>query len=225
MPSPKPSRVALRALVFSAITVRAYLETERAPDTAQYHAKMLRWLESRGVRPEFEQEELAFVQAEIGQLTRARVAEGMWRSEALGVLAWALGYGKLPPYHEEVDQQSVAKSLGFMHGAGVLRSPELRERRELVRYGKLARALHWRLREMKLRKRAVDWEKVAGRLPFLAVEGIELVDGDLALLGKPLFRAKTASVSHALSMAYQRHQAINWLVSGGARYSETDTPT
>jgi hypothetical protein len=217
--------VALRALVFSAVTMRAYLETERAPDTADYHAKMLRWLEARGVMAEFETVELDYVRAAIGGLNARSVQEGLWRAEALGVLAWSLGYGKVPPPDEEVDQLAVSKSLGFMHGAGVLKSPTLRPRSEITVYAQVARAIHWRLRELALRPGPIDWAATAERLPFLAVPGLALADGDLALGGKPLSQAEAAAVKHAGFIAYERHMAIEWLTRGGARYSETDTPT
>ena len=217
--------MALRSLVFSAVTVRAYLETERAPDTSAYHAKMLRWLKAHKVTAELEPAERDFVHADIGSLDRSAVADGLWRSEALGVLAWALGHLTLPEHDEEVDQQAVAKSLGFMHGAGVLRHPKVRDRRELVEYAGRARTVHWRLREMTLRQGALDLEKTASKLAFINLTGLKLVGGDLALGGKSIARAKVATVKNALCIAYQRHQAINWLVYGGARYSETDTPT
>ena len=228
MGAPSAKRVARRALVLSAITIRAYLENEGAPDTIEYHRRMLAWIQRHRLESEFETDEAAFVRTPIGRLDKKRVTEAFWRSEGLGVLAWALGYGKLPPFTDEVDQQRIGKRLGFMRDPVVLDGARLIALRERTRYALLARAIHWRLREVRLRKRHVDLEKIAQELPLVAPlleEGVPLVHGDLCCGNRPIHRASPGEIQHALSIAEERHVAANWLLGTSVKYSEVDTPT
>jgi hypothetical protein len=220
--------VAKRTLVLSAVTVRAYLENEGAEDTVDYHERMLAWIGRHSIWSEFEPPERSFVEALIGKLGKRRAIDGIWRSEGLGVLAWSLGYGNLPAFAEEVDQQQTAKRLGFMRDPAVLDRPKLVGLAERRRYARLARAIHWRLREVRARKRHIDLERVARTLPFVAplLEGkTPLIEGDLRLGHRALHRASREDVQHALSIAAERHIAANWLVGAAARYSAVDTPT
>jgi len=228
MAAPSPKRVAQRALVLSAVTMRAYLENEGAPDTAEYHQRMLAWLGRHPIESELEAVERSFVKAPIGKLAKKRVTDGIWRSEGLGVLMWALGYGKLPGFATECDQQRAAKRLGFMHDPVVLHRPKLVALAERRRYARLARALHWRLREVRLRSQPLDLVKVARGLPLvkpLLEAELPLVDGDLRLGRRAIHRASAAEVQNALSIAAERHVAANWLMGDALAYSEVDTPT
>jgi hypothetical protein len=189
---------------------------------------MLEWIARHPLKGEFEPAEWSLVAAPIGKLSRKRVTDATWRSEGLEVLAWALGYAKIPRYDEEGDQQRAAKRLGFMRDAVALTRPSLIALAERRRYAQLARAIHWRLREVTLRRRWLDLQAVSRRLRFtesLVLGGVPLVDGDLALGTRTLHKAARADVQHALSIAAERHLAANWLIGTASTYSDVDTPT
>src|SRR5688572_14799475 len=214
MPVPSAARVANRALVLSAVSLRAYLENEGARDTGDYLKRMLAWLAQHDITSELEPRERSFLKARIGTLGAARAAHGLWQSEGLGVLAWALGHGSLPAFAAEVDQQRTAKRLGFMREPSVTHHPALVALTDRRRYARLARALHWRLREAQLRRQHVDLEQVARTLPFVAPlleADLPLVSGDLRLGRHAIHRAPPAAVQHALSISAERHIAANWL--------------
>ena len=89
-------------------------------------------------------------------------------------------------------------------------------------------ALHWRLRDFRLRPRVADFLEIAGRVPWLneaIVRELPLVDGDLAIRGQRIDRAPADLVDTASSIAAERHLAINWLCDGPELYSEADTST
>lgn len=228
MAPPTARRAAKRALVLCAVTMRAYLEGEGAADTPEYHQRMLAWLDGQPLGDEFERAERSFVWAPIGKLSKKKVTEALWRSEGLGVLAWSLGRAQLPAPHEEVDQQKTAKGLGFMHEPIVLKGPKLRGLAERRHHARLARAIHWRLRELRRTRKRLDLQQVASVLPLVAplLEGdVPLVEGDLRLGRRAAHRATPGEIQHALSIAAERHLAFGWLVGAEAIYSEVDTPT
>lgn len=225
---PSAKRVALRALVLSAVTLRAYLEKERAPDTAQYKSRVLLWIRGAKISKEFEPAEESLVASPIGALARKQATAAIWRSEGLGVLAWSLGHGLLPPHDEEVDQQATAKRLGFMSDARVLEQPVLIGLSERKRYARQARGIQWRIREASLRRRPVDLVRFAARPPFgepFDLDGVPLVGKDLSLGGVAVHKASRAAVRNALSIAEERHVAAKWLIGAARLYSEVDTPT
>jgi hypothetical protein len=218
----------MRSLGLSAVTLRAYLETERAADTGEYHARVLEWIQRAGIASEFEPAEASLVAAPIGALTRKQATAAIWRSEGLGVLAWSLGQGAIPAHDEEDDQQATAKRLGFMSDARVLEQPSLIGLSERKRYARQARGIQWRLREVALRRRPVDLVRFAARPPFgepFDLEGVPLVGKDLSLGGLAVHKASLAAVRNALSIAEERHVAANWLIGTARLYSEVDTPT
>jgi hypothetical protein len=59
----------------------------------------------------------------------------------------------------------------------------------------------------------------------LSLEGVQLVDGDLAVKGHAISRASANDVRLATSIALERHVAANWLLDASRPLSETDAST
>src|SRR5262249_34321736 len=117
---PAARRVARRAVALMGVVGRAVIEREgmlsraSVERAAGMHRKLLGWMSSVGVEPEFEAVEEAVLQSPPGRLAEQDFLNAMWRVEGLAVLAWALGRLQLPRYDELVDIDAVWDSMGFL---------------------------------------------------------------------------------------------------------------
>ena len=233
---PEARRVAQRAFVLAAVARRSALEDDATggdADAATYaetvRREMLAWLAAVGALDEAEREERRLLEAPLGSLDAQRTTDAGWRSEGLGVLAWALRRSELPSYQDTVRPADVAGALGFMSpaGAALLSAAALREAEELETLAARLFALHWRLREFSLRPRHMDFATFARTAPFgpLIVTGLQFADGDLAIDGRPLARVAEERWRQCMSIAQERQQAANWLCGYGRVYSEVTADT
>jgi hypothetical protein len=86
---------------------------------------------------------------------------------------------------------------------------------------------HWRLRQFGLQPEHIDFAefvKTAWWGP-LSLEGLRLVDGDLAIGDVAISRATDEDLSRCASIVLERHRALNWLAGWDKLYSEVDTST
>ena len=153
-----------------------------------------------------------------------------WRLEGLVVLAWALRKSEIPPHDQLVNMNPLWKNLGLFDAeaaAKLLASPVLRAREEIGTLRSRLFALHWRLRNFRLRPQVMDFADFAKTCWFgpLDLNGLPLVKGDLALNRKRLDKASADVFSSAHSAAHERHQAVNWLWEGPEDYSEASVAT
>jgi hypothetical protein len=225
---PSAEQVARRALVLVTVSLRGILEgdPDRGPAAAFWERAAAWW---RGLRldGELEPEEAELLRAPFGRVPPQARVNASWRAEALAVLAWALGRATLPPHDEQSNPAAISGELGLLSEETVLAAPRLRPAGELEAYRQVALTVHWRVREFSLNPRSIDFAAVCEKAWFgpLSLEGVALVDGDLAIGGVPIARAAPADLHHTMSIAQERHQAINWLVDASQPLSETDTGT
>jgi hypothetical protein len=237
---PTAERVARRALALAALTARASLEQDaRAPDAAERHRDLLEWVREMGIEDELEgpsewrtgpHERSIFFDSPLGGMDERAFVNSMWRSEGLGVLAWALGLYELPPHDELVDMRELWNAVGLLESykaRGLLASPVLRPREEIDALRGRLFGLHWRLRDFTLRPQRMDFAAFARDCWFgpLDITGIALAEGDLALRGAPIDRADPGLFGAVHSATQERHLAVNWLSEGPERYSEADVST
>lgn len=227
---PSALRVARRALVLCAVVCRASLEQEPSEERAEeLQERLVAWLEANDLDGELEEHERELIEAPVGSLPRQRAIDASWRSEGLAVLGWALGGYELPPHDEQADPQEIAQALGFLEDdpACGLDDPRLRDDEELERLARRLMCLHWRLREFTSRPGSIDLAKTAGLAFTAAIDlgGVPMLEGDLALRGAPIAACEPDVVTECASIAFERHQAINWLAGHHDVYSEVDTST
>jgi hypothetical protein len=225
---PSPVDVARRALALATVTCRGLLELQPAesqPGALWSH--IASWWDGLGLAGELEPHEAELLRAAFGTAPHQRRVDASWRSEALAVLSWALGRSALPPHDEQVDPAALLGALGVNQARTVLEGPELRPRAELEAYAASAFTVHWRLREFSLRAEPLDFRKFCETAWFgpLSLEGVTLVDGDLAVRGRAISSASWEEVRATMSIARERHAAANWLLDASLPLSETDTST
>jgi len=225
---PSPEMVARRAIVLATVSCRGVLELDPARDeAARFWTRVSDWWSRLGLSAELEPREAALLAAAFGTSPQQQLVDASWRSEALSVLAWALQRAGLPSHDEQVDPAVVASALGFLEDHTVLESPALRPAPELENYSNVAFTIHWRLVDYSLNHRALDFAKFCETAWFgpLPLDGVRLVEGDLAIGKLPISRAAEHDVRNAMSAAQERHQAANWLLDASSLFSETGTST
>jgi hypothetical protein len=231
LPEPEPpsaERVARRALVLAVVSCRGILELDPAREqAAAFWTRVAAWWGRQGLRAELEPGEAALLDAAFGEAPQQAAVDASWSSEALAVLAWALGRADLPAHDLQVNAAAAGASLGFLKDRTVLEAPSLRSSDDLEGYANVALAVHWRLRDFSLNPRALDFARFCATAWFgpLSLEGVRLVEGDLAIGELPLSRASARDVRTATSTASERHRAANWLLDASSPLSETDTST
>lgn len=227
---PTAERVAARALVLSAVSCRGCIEEHAGkPGAEELRQEIRGWIEDIGVAAELEQAEAALLSTPLGELDDKTVINATWRSEGMVVLAWALGYVQLPPVHVECEPSDVAHVLGFLHEREntPLHCPHLRDSAEIEHMMETYLALHWRLVEFSIHPGTTDFVRYAsdGTLGPLPLDELEIQDRDLAIDGIRIDKVDYAAYRHALSIAQERHKALNWLLGFEMIYSDVTTDT
>lgn len=217
-PPPSADKVARRAIVLSVISCRGIVEGDRANPSggADLAARSFDWLVQLGLEKELSDWERRILSSPFGALTdRDRVNAG-WLSEAVCVLAWALGRGEMPGYEEQCDPAETANGLGFLEPKEktALNQPSLQTKASLQEYNEFIYNLHWRVRDFSLRPSSYDFESLALKAwgePVLR-HGLKITAKDLCVNGVPIVNAKDADRRHLTSITQERHRASNWLI-------------
>lgn len=199
--------------------------------------------ERAGAHPEWLRRQLAHIaaneplepaerdtlRAPVGSLSPRRLVESSWRIEGAAVLAWALGLCDLYGPDELASVDRVSLALGWQTtGRVTSRSAlQLRPATAIHSYAGCARAVHWRFRELRQRRTHLDFAGAAERLRFGDVTRmpLALVDGDLAIDGRPVTRADPERVAECLAASTERHIAAQWLVDATTAYSDSPIDT
>jgi hypothetical protein len=157
------------------------------------------------------------------------VVDAVWHGEALGALAWALSlYEELPGYDEPFDHVAVARGIA---PAGA----RLRPAEALAQAREAARLWHWRARTAQLQAEgSVElperWRSFDQLVAAVAMRGYEEgalpapLRGDFPAFGKIYRHLDETERSLALSIAAERHYALNWLLDG-SDWDEVTTDT
>ena len=156
------------------------------------------------------------------------VVDAVWRGEALGTLLWALQLLELPAYDQPFDAEQVA--------AADLSGADLRDGEEIELERDSARLWHWRARTTSLQA-AGTLELPARYATFdqliaaTAMRGYEQgvlptpMRGDFRAYGKVYRHLSPEQHAEALSIAVERHHALNWLCGAGATWDDVPLDT
>lgn len=89
-------------------------------------------------------------------------------------------------------------------------------------------AVHWRLRQFThYGNKPMNFVAFAEGVQWAQfnLEGVAILEDDLAVGGKPIAQADTAHVQMMTSIVQERHHAANWLLGWEELYSEVTTDT
>jgi hypothetical protein len=229
---PPADRVARRALCLAAVSWRGMLEREQDDPAKLEEARkrFLEWIESAGIGPELEADEWSQLQRPVGKGDPSQFTRAEWHIEGSAMLAWAVKQYDLPSYDAQADVASLGRVIGMQkpeEARAFVGKSELRPQAEIERVSKQLLAIHWRLREQRLRPGRRDFEHDSqdawfGKMPF---EGLRFVNGDLAIGDCALSEAPDQILIPFTLAIQERHRAINWVCGDDPVYSRTDTPT
>lgn len=231
-PLPPPARrVAQRALVLSSMSARALTEDDPATqDIEGFRAELWDWLRASGLEGElepFERRMLSSPDAFEGQAA----TNAVWTVEALGMLAWSLGWAELPRYDELVTPNELWNAARLFAPVAdvrsLLNSATLRPPAELDAMATHQLALHWRLRDMSLQWRSMDFVAFSDDCWFgsFPLTGFDIVDRDLAIGGVAIRDVSRDVFSRTMSTVMERDRAIRWLGGDQPVFSKVDTST
>jgi hypothetical protein len=156
------------------------------------------------------------------------VIAAVWQAEGLGTLLWSLECAELPPFDRPFDLSVV---LETQVADGTIRPlPEIVQAREI------ARLWHWRARTAVLRAEAEpelpgNWQSYEQLVAATAMRGHERgllprpLRGDFPAFGTGYRELAADQQAEILSIAFERHRALNWLCGDGKEWATTPTDT
>ena len=157
------------------------------------------------------------------------VVDALWRGEALGTLLWALGLAaELPPYDRPFDHAAIVDTA--------LDDARLREAEEIERARESAQLWHWRARTTLLQgndsiELPERWESFDQLVAATAMRGFEQgllpapMRGDFRAFGKVYRHLTNEQHSEALSIALERHHALEWVSGRGESWDDVPLDT
>jgi hypothetical protein len=224
---PSAERIHKRALALAYLACRAMIDGDPNP-SAPKMAEAIRTFVA-GVRLEdvLEPAESRLVNAPFGAFREFEREETSWTVEGVAVLAWAIGKTELPPYWCNCNGATVSVALGMFR-------PETRETLGESRLRDANEIEMCALSYLVLNQRIGQYIASPGRMnlavrlrdpnsPHLLVEGIELIDDDLAIDGLPLSQVEAERFGEVAQIVRERFNALKWLQGYSAWYGVSVT--
>jgi hypothetical protein len=158
----------------------------------------------------------------------APVVDAVWRGEALGTLLWAIQLAELPAYDQSFDTTAVVDTE--------LEGAELRDADEVQLERESARLWHWRARttelqaagRLELPERYASFDQLIAATAMRGYEQGVLpppMRGDFRAYGKVYRHLEPDQHAEALSIALERHHALNWLCGEGSSWDDVPLDT
>lgn len=229
---PDSRRVFRRSAILAAMGLRSLACAWEIAEQEQFLPSLQNWLADMGLEDELEPSEYETLHTPAGELGGQSAIDANWRWEGACVLAAALGVFKLLPLNQIVDVTVCGDACGLF-----AKRPEFDRLQESlsidanfdrIAFANQALAIHWRLRQfMQVRQEAIDFIDYSRGVEWadFNLQGVPLVDGDLAIGELPIVLADSSDVDLAFSIARERHQAANWLIGWNSIYSQVGTST
>jgi hypothetical protein len=151
------------------------------------------------------------------------VVEAVWQGEGLGVLLWAFALVELPPYDRPFDHRALLDVT--------VADAQLRPAAEVTETLEAARLWLWRARTAALQDNGglelpPPWQSVDQLVAATAMRGHERgllprpLRGDFPAFGT-VYRALAADQgAEALSIAWERDRALEWLTGLGSSWDD-----
>jgi hypothetical protein len=232
---PSEEEVARRALCVTALMLRGGFEKDGPDERARRPiAEIAEWLESSGLAHDLSPRERAVLLRPAGTLSGQEILDALWRTEAHGVLLWALSVtddfpGYDAPFRPMFEESGVMRRLDQLLSRVVLREID-----EIRRARDLAELWHWRSRTTQAVRLGlapppgIPYQEILERTSVAAhKEGIlpPPIGGDFPLFGRAYRDLSEEQYEAASSIARERHFALNWLCGYSQDWDSTPTET
>ncbi len=240
---PPENQVVMRALCVAALVKRAGLEQDLRDAQAQGNErihKAIRNLEdtinSLGLHANLSDEEKMAFSRPPGTWPVESIKNAVWRAEALGVLLWSLSLVEdIPAYDSEWDMEdylSAADPLAAMETA--LEQAHFRASMEVEQARDVAELWHWRGRTSVIMAQGVQpteghtFQDIIAQTSRAAFESGDIprpLEEDFPAFNTAYVHLDTLQREKAMSIAMERHFALNWLCAFSENWDDTPTDT
>ena len=183
------------------------------------------WLDSSGIFPHLSVKEKMLMASIPGLWDEKKIIEYSWRSEALGVLLWALEIEEnILPYDTRFDNPDSLDKIPLMKDpSDFIKNSKLRDRKLIGKTRFTAQMWQWRAKASLMQKEARTRLPVGSDFPQMikttaerafAMKNIPLlIDGDFPAKGKPYRDLDNEDLAILGAIARERFSALNWLSS------------
>jgi hypothetical protein len=186
-------------------------------------ARILEFVEQAEIEDTLDAGEKALLRQPAGSWSQLERNQASWLVEGVAVLAWTLCRAELPAYGTKCQAAPVSLSLGLFR-------PEVREQigewetrgqEEIAVWAARYFALHFRLHHYFAQAQKMDFAEVLRdpKWPHSVRDGLELVDGDLAIDGKALAEVGPERLGEVFSIVRERCKAFRWLTGYDKSYA------
>lgn len=238
------SDVAMRVLVLASLMDRVAAEIQTIGEEHQVLRQaqediqlgMLPWMRGEGVWEHTSAIERYLFEQPVGSWTQQECVVASWRNEALCMLLWSLGLvNSAPPYDREwqigaaMDQVPLGEDpRTFVEQAKLRPAWELHQARDA------AELWHWRGNTERIRRGEVKLEveadvddAIAMTTRTMVSTGMltNLIDNDFPAYGRAYRDLSPDQFSFALSVALERHYAMNWVCAYGSDWDDVPVDT
>ena len=244
---PSQEKVAYRALCLATIGLKGTIEhwitdqeeTESGRQAKREHSQRLdAWARAEGLGRHFSPEEKRVLSIPIGKWPEQDLLDAHWRSEAFGVLAWSLSLIDRMPAWDRV----IGVEFPEIHHVSGLLSPtkeflwrvKLRPATDLAKMQVRAKAWNWRARTTRLIREnhplppQITWDellKVSSHGHYEEGDTPPPIRDDFPVLNKAYRELTDGEYQEILSIAQERHFAMNWLCGYSEDWDSTPTGT
>ena len=229
---PDATRVSRRTLCVAAHTARGLMENEPTAESTAACAKLQAWIGHAGLDDELDPRERAVINTPFGTLAPQDKIDACWRSEGLGLLAAALGRTARVPHDQTSPPFPLLAPCGLFTDpdaqAALHRDASLAAAETLAQWADELLAVHWRIRQfLHIDPKPMDFAAFADGVEWATfrVQELPLIDGDLAIAGRPITAAEPDAVALTGSIAVERHRAAKWLRGFDPVYENVDPTT
>ncbi|MCA9912187.1 MAG: DUF4272 domain-containing protein [Anaerolineae bacterium] len=229
--------VAYRVLSLGALLKRAELERtirhlhelfpfssieELIAEQEEYRQQLLRWLEAESIVEHLSESESSLLMKPLGTWSERTLLTVEWRTEALGILLWALGHlEELPSYDRQFDPEVVLEPLDLLTPTiDLIWMAQVRPEEELIQRRDQAELWNWRSRATELERMGVrppagvtfrqiiastaEMANTKGHIPTL-------LEHDFPAFERPYAQLNEDQYMLVSAITYERYTAFNWL--------------
>jgi hypothetical protein len=200
----------------------AFLERSKAMNERQ-----IVYLRTSGLWPLMTPQEQEFAAVTFQDTTPQQHADALWSAEAAGVLMWALGLIPSMPQFDTRFDESQLRPFPQEDVHALVKGAALRPKADVARARDVAQLWHWRSRTAQLQNHVDEIVRVTAREAHKKGDIPTPVDGDFPAHAKAYRDLSDLERSQMMSIAMERHRALNWLCGFAPqnRWDETTTGT
>jgi TPR repeat protein len=195
------------------------------------------WLKDEELWTSLSDHEAGSLRKKPGTWSVRELTDGGWRTEAFGVIAWALGLtARIAPYDQQQSEGAFLKKIPLQQRAKkFIRSAKLRPEAKILKAREIAENWLWRARTTIVQKNPKKYPPPSGwtydkiikaaALHWQKQKLFKAIKGDYPAFGKPYAKLTKREWETCNSIAKERLYGFNWLCGYAADWDQVPTGT